>query len=96
MAVPHTLGLQIRIEAYIVSSFIVSAWIYPVVCHWIWGGGFMSSLKPFNEKVGILKRTLTCRGAGCLVGCTQVSLDVCTPVRRRESWSGECRKPCLD
>jgi len=29
-------------EAYITISFYLSAWIYPVCVHWIWGGGFLT------------------------------------------------------
>jgi len=36
---------RMRIEAYIMSSCAVSIFIYPVVVHWVWGDGFMSSNK---------------------------------------------------
>lgn len=30
--------------AYLVYSFLISAFIYPIVGHWVWGGGFLASL----------------------------------------------------
>lgn len=30
--------------SYLIFSFVISAFIYPVVGHWIWGGGFLSEL----------------------------------------------------
>ncbi len=33
-----------KFSAYLVYSFIVSLVIYPVVGHWIWGGGWLASL----------------------------------------------------
>lgn len=33
-----------QFKAYLVYSFFVSAFIYPIVGHWIWGGGWLSSL----------------------------------------------------
>lgn len=34
---------RIKFSAFIVFSFILVALIYPVVGHWIWGGGFLGS-----------------------------------------------------
>ena len=34
-----------KFSGYIVYSFVLSALIYPVVGHWIWGGGWLSTLK---------------------------------------------------
>jgi Amt family ammonium transporter len=33
-----------KFSAYIVYSFVISIVIYPVVGHWIWGGGWLSNL----------------------------------------------------
>lgn len=33
-----------KFVAYLFYSFVVSAFIYPVVGHWIWGGGFLAQL----------------------------------------------------
>ncbi len=33
-----------RFIAYCIYSVVISAFIYPVVGHWIWGGGFLSDL----------------------------------------------------
>lgn len=31
-----------RFETYLLYSFYMSAWVYPIVVHWVWGGGFLS------------------------------------------------------
>jgi len=31
-----------RFETYMVYSFVASAFTYPVIVHWIWGGGFLT------------------------------------------------------
>jgi Amt family ammonium transporter len=33
-----------RFVAYLAYSFIISAFVYPVVGHWVWGGGWLSDL----------------------------------------------------
>ena len=35
---------RMKFQAYLIYSFIISAFIYPVVGHWIWGGGWLSKL----------------------------------------------------
>ena len=30
-----------KFKAYLVYSFVISLIIYPVVVHWIWGGGWL-------------------------------------------------------
>jgi Amt family ammonium transporter len=35
---------RMKFAAYMVYSFIISAFIYPVVGHWIWGGGWLSGM----------------------------------------------------
>ncbi|MFH1061891.1 MAG: ammonium transporter [Candidatus Omnitrophota bacterium] len=35
---------RMKFQAYLVYSFIISAFIYPIVGHWVWGGGWLSSL----------------------------------------------------
>ena len=36
---------RMKFPAYLIYSFIISAFIYPIVGHWVWGGGWLSSLK---------------------------------------------------
>jgi Amt family ammonium transporter len=36
-----------KIQAYLAYSFLVSAVIYPIYGHWVWGGGWLASL-PFG------------------------------------------------
>jgi Amt family ammonium transporter len=35
---------RMKFPAYLIYSFIVSATIYPLVGHWIWGGGWLAAL----------------------------------------------------
>ncbi|MCX7845175.1 MAG: ammonium transporter [Dictyoglomaceae bacterium] len=35
---------RIKYKSFILFSFIMSMFIYPIVGHWIWGGGFLSKL----------------------------------------------------
>jgi Amt family ammonium transporter len=35
---------RMKFQAYLIYSFIISAFIYPVVGHWIWGGGWLAKL----------------------------------------------------
>ncbi|MBN1353985.1 MAG: ammonium transporter, partial [Candidatus Omnitrophica bacterium] len=35
---------RMKFPAYLVYSFIISAFVYPIVGHWIWGGGWLSKL----------------------------------------------------
>ncbi len=35
---------RMRFSAYLAYSFLISAFIYPVVGHWVWGGGWLADL----------------------------------------------------
>lgn len=35
---------RMKFPAYLIYSFIISAFIYPIVGHWIWGGGWLGNL----------------------------------------------------
>lgn len=35
---------RMKFQAYLIYSFVISALIYPIVGHWIWGGGWLSVL----------------------------------------------------
>ncbi|MBN2120192.1 MAG: ammonium transporter [Candidatus Omnitrophica bacterium] len=35
---------RMKFQAYLIYSFIISAIIYPLVGHWIWGGGWLANL----------------------------------------------------
>jgi len=42
-----------KFKAYFVYSFIISAFIYPVVVHWLWGGGWLVQLDtPYHDFAG--------------------------------------------
>lgn len=36
---------RMKFQAYLIYSFVISALIYPIVGHWIWGGGWLAGLK---------------------------------------------------
>ncbi len=38
---------RLKFSAYLIYSFIVSLFVYPVYAHWVWGGGWLSKL-PFG------------------------------------------------
>lgn len=39
--------------AYLIFSFVISAVIYPISGHWVWGGGWLSQLEtPFHDFAG--------------------------------------------
>ncbi|MFH1416089.1 MAG: ammonium transporter [Elusimicrobiota bacterium] len=35
---------RMKFKAYLIYSFIISATVYPIVGHWIWGGGWLAGL----------------------------------------------------
>jgi Amt family ammonium transporter len=35
---------RMKFPAYLIYSFIISAFIYPIVGHWIWGGGWLGGM----------------------------------------------------
>ncbi|MBD3181692.1 ammonium transporter [Candidatus Poribacteria bacterium] len=35
---------RMKFQAYLIYSFLISALIYPIVGHWVWGGGWLASL----------------------------------------------------
>ncbi|MBN2484072.1 MAG: ammonium transporter [Candidatus Omnitrophica bacterium] len=35
---------RMKFKAYLIYSFLISATVYPIVGHWIWGGGWLSQL----------------------------------------------------
>lgn len=42
-----------KFSSYIAYSFVITALVYPVVGHWIWGGGWLSTLStPFVDFAG--------------------------------------------
>lgn len=42
---------RMRFSSYLIYSFIISAFIYPIVGHWIWGGGWLADLN-FHDFAG--------------------------------------------
>ncbi|MBN3040943.1 MAG: ammonium transporter [Candidatus Omnitrophica bacterium] len=35
---------RMKFQAYLIYSFIISAFIYPIIGHWIWGGGWLNKI----------------------------------------------------
>ncbi len=42
---------RMRFVAYLTYSFLLTAFIYPVVAHWVWGGGWLAGLN-FHDFAG--------------------------------------------
>ncbi len=42
---------RMNFKAYLAYSFIITAFIYPVVGHWVWGGGWLAELG-FHDSAG--------------------------------------------
>lgn len=40
-----------RFDTYLIYSFFISAWVYPIVVHWVWGGGFLTLGNPNNRSL---------------------------------------------
>ncbi len=52
-----------KFSVYVIYSFVVSALIYPIYGHWMWGGGWLSSA-PFMVKLGHGYGALDFAGSG--------------------------------
>jgi Amt family ammonium transporter len=59
---------RMKFPAYLIYSFIISALIYPIVGHWIWGGGWLSKMG-FADFAGSTV-VHTVGGCAALVGTT--------------------------
>ncbi len=42
--VAGSMAERMKFKAYLVYSFVISAFIYPIIGHWIWGGGWLSNM----------------------------------------------------
>ncbi len=42
---------RMKFQSYLIYSFLISAFIYPIVGHWVWGGGWLAGLG-FNDFAG--------------------------------------------
>ena len=41
---PEQLLKRIKYISFIVFSFLLTMFVYPIVGHWIWGGGFLQKM----------------------------------------------------
>ena len=58
---------RMKFPAYLIYSFIISALIYPIVGHWIWGGGWLAKNLQFADFAGSTV-VHTVGGCAALVG----------------------------
>jgi ammonium transporter, Amt family len=42
---------RMKFQAYLIYSFLISALIYPIIGHWVWGGGWLAGLN-FSDFAG--------------------------------------------
>ncbi len=35
---------RMKFQAYLIYSFLISAFVYPIIGHWVWGGGWLAGL----------------------------------------------------
>lgn len=42
---------RMKFQAYLIYSFLISAFIYPIIGHWVWGGGWLAGIG-FNDFAG--------------------------------------------
>ncbi|MBN2270778.1 MAG: ammonium transporter [Sedimentisphaerales bacterium] len=63
---------RMRFPAYLIYSFIISAFIYPIVGHWIWGGGWLAKNFGFADFAGSTV-VHTVGGFAALVGTIMLS-----------------------
>ena len=42
-----------KFKSYFVYSFLITAFVYPIIVHWVWGGGWLSQLDtPYHDFAG--------------------------------------------
>lgn len=56
-----------KVTAYLAYSFLISAIVYPIYGHWVWGGGWLSTL-PFGSGVRDFAGSGVVHAVGGLVG----------------------------
>ncbi len=39
---------RMKFSAYLAYSFVISAFVYPIVGHWVWGGGWLADFKFYD------------------------------------------------
>jgi Amt family ammonium transporter len=43
-----------KFKTYVIYSVVISALIYPIEGHWIWGGGWLSKLSILAGQVSVI------------------------------------------
>lgn len=64
--VSGALAERIKFSSYLIYSFVISAFIYPIIGHWIWGGGWLAQLNFYDFAGSTVVHTLG--GSAALVG----------------------------
>ncbi len=63
--VSGTMAERTKFSSYLIFSLVITAFIYPISGHWIWGGGWLSSMEtPFHDFAG----STTVHSVGAWVG----------------------------
>jgi Amt family ammonium transporter len=57
---------RMKFPAYLIYSFLISAFVYPIIGHWAWGGGWLAKLN-FHDFAGSTV-VHTVGGAAALIG----------------------------
>jgi Amt family ammonium transporter len=57
---------RMKFPAYLIYSFLISAFVYPIVGHWAWGGGWLAQLKFFDFAGSTVVHSVG--GAAALIG----------------------------
>lgn len=57
---------RMKFSAYLIYSFVISALIYPIIGHWIWGGGWLSKMGFFDFAGSTVVHTVG--GMAALIG----------------------------
>ena len=87
--VSGSMAERTKITSYMAYSFIVSAIIYPIYGHWIWGGGWLSTL-PFGAGAVDFAGSGVVHAVGGILGLTGAKL--LGPRAGKYSASGEPRQ----
>ena len=84
-----------KFGVYIVFAIVFAALIYPLVGHWIWGGGFLASAacrtSPARRSSTSAARPRRSRARSCWERASASSTRRARPTRSRAT---RCRSPC--
>jgi Amt family ammonium transporter len=70
-----------KFKSYFVYSLVITAFIYPVVIHWLWGGGWLAQRAPMIDFAGSTMVHAT-GGIAALVAVRVLTPRLVVPERR--------------